>query len=413
MFFLLVGTSDAREWRNAEGKAIEAEILGLEQGSVIVQMPNKARAFLPLEKLSVTDQEWMRDWAKGKTAAQCMAPPLWPETVQQQEIHVKQLPQEGKNFFFRSPHYEFACDDAVSVSVMNDFATVAEGTVRLLEALPLHFPKSDGKTFYARIYSNRAGYERAGGPKGSAGVYMTANMRGDGVLLVPFASLGIEQFGGKNTKGYDYSATVLIHEMVHQATGAVLPLMPRWLAEGLAEYGANMTYRNGVFYFTERDRLQALHKRLDYYENVNRMAIAKNPGAVNRLPASWIMRPSDLLKKGDEAWNTAAKGRDAQIQIHRLYLSSMFLMYYYLHFADGGDARRIRVYFDELAQASRYINTDGREGHVPAGLVNDKRLTLIDVQKALVVPLIGNDAAATLDADFHKRFTALGFRIGD
>ena len=34
-----------------------------------------------------------------------------------------------------------------------------------------------------------------------------------------------------------------------------------------------------------------------------------------------------------------------------MYLSSMFLMYYFMHFADNDEARRIRVYFDHLAEA--------------------------------------------------------------
>ena len=132
------------------------------------------------------------------------------------------------------------------------------------------------------------------------------NMGGDGILLVPFESLGIEQFAGRNTKSYNYHATVLIHEMAHQATSDVLMLMPKWVAEGLAEYAGSMIYRNGVFYLGARERLQALHQRLDAYDKLTREEEARvlaspstrpaTAGTISttRLPESWIMRVESL-----------------------------------------------------------------------------------------------------------------------
>ncbi len=415
----------AREWKDTAGRAVAGDILGVESGNVVIQLPNKQRAALPLANLSETDLSWVRTWLKGKPRTQWLPAPVWPESVQQPEIHVQALAHDKRGYGFTSPHYDFNCDAEISASVMNDFATVAEGTVRLMQALPIHFPRAESRTFYARIYQNREGYERSGGPPGSGGVYMTADLSGQGVLLVPFESLGIEQFGGRNTKSLSYKATVLIHEMVHQSTAELLQLMPKWVAEGMAEYGANMTYRNGAFSLGERDRLQALRQRLEYYENINREVAAKAFAAPARtaagrtnntpvkLPAFWVMRPSELVTKDEIAWSTEGSGRASQIQLHRMYLSSLFLMYYFMHIADHAETRRLRVYFDDIAEMSLYLRTKGAQGNVPDELKTRSKISLKVIQDHFTGQLVGPDGLAALDADFHAKFTAMGFRIGE
>ncbi|MEI6535458.1 MAG: hypothetical protein WCN98_08975, partial [Verrucomicrobiaceae bacterium] len=265
-------------------------------------------------------------------------------------------------------------------------------------------------------------YERAGGPPGSAGVFIMGNMSGQGVLLVPFDSLGIEKFAGHNTKSYNYHSTVLIHEMAHQTTAELLPLMPKWVAEGLAEYAGNMIYRNGVFYLGPRERLQALHLRLDTYDKLSREQDAQvmaspsskpqpSAGATTvRLPESWIMRPSDLVKKTDRDWSTMVNGRAAHIQLHRMYLSSMFLVHYYLHMADNGEARRIRLYFDELARDAAWFRSQGRNGApAPAFLRRDSSIE--EIRSHYVRLLFSENELTALDADFRSKYIGLGFRI--
>lgn len=410
--------AQAREWKDVSGRAIEAEMLGVEQGNAVVLNASKLRVSLPLKKLSAADQEWVRQWTEGKSALQLFPSPAWPLTVQQPEVRVTGGAQKGVGFVFNSPHYEFRCDAEVSPSVMNDFATVAEGTLRLVYSLPVAFPTLEGKTYSARILQSEEAYARAGGPAGSGGVFI-ASMSGDGVLLVPFSSLGIEQFAGRNTKGYDYSATVLIHEMVHQATGELLTLMPRWVSEGLAEYAANTIYRNGVFYTGERDRILSLRQRLEGYDKLTRgngqtFAAPANGATGNgaaRTMESWIMRPSQLLSVSEAAWRTDVNSNAALIQVHRLYLSSMFMMHYYLHLADNGDARRIRLYFQELNKASTYFRTRGRDGSLPEELVRQKGLTIDEAQDVFLKHLYSPSDLQALDADFKARYNALGFRL--
>ncbi len=420
---LVLGTGlFAREWTDSAGRKIEAEILGIEQGSAVVMLIGKQRAALPVAKLSATDQVWLKEWAKDKSPAQQLPLPVWPETVLQPEIKLTGGKSKDGKFIFHSTHYDFACDAEVSASVINDFATVAEGTLRLIYSLPLRFPPLDGRTFGARICQSRSAYERAGGPPGSAGVFILGNMSGQGVLLVPFESLGIEKFAGQNTKSYSYRSTVLIHEMTHQTTAELLLLMPKWVAEGLAEYAGNMTYRNGVFYLGARDRVQALRQRLESYDKLSReqdaqvMASPSNkpPSPVNATPTrpleSWIMRPSELVKKTDRDWGTNVRSRAAHAQLHRMYLSSMFLVHYYLHMADNGEARRIRLYFDELTTDSTWFRAQGRNGEpAPSYLRSDSSIE--EVRSHYARLLFSENDLAALDADFRAKYIALGFRI--
>lgn len=420
---LFLGTSlTAREWKDSAGRKIEAEILGIEQGSAVVILSSKQRAVLPIAKLSSDDQAWLKNWAKGRSPAQQLPLPVWPETVSQPEIKLTGGKSKDGSFVFNSPHYQFDSDAEVSVAVMNDFATVAEGTLRLIYSLPLHFAPLESRSFGARICQSRTTYERAGGPPGSAGVFLMGNMSGQGVLLVPFESLGIEKFAGHNTKSYDYHSTVLIHEMAHQTTAELLPLMPKWVAEGLAEYAGNMIYRNGVFYLGARERLQALHMRLESYDKLTRekdarvMASPSSKLATSISPAplqfseGWIMRPSELVKKTDRDWTTNVNSRAAHIQLHRMYLSSMFLLHYYLHMADNGEARRIRLYFDELAIDSAWFRTQGRTCEPPPSFLR-RDSSIEEIRSHYTRHLFSDNDLTALDADFRAKYIGLGFRI--
>ena len=398
--FLASAALSAREWKNADGRTIEAEMLGMEKDRAIVVLPNKQRASLRARDLSVEDQNWIKQWAEGKSPLQILPPPPpWPANVQQPPIFVKGGAQQEGMFLFRSPKYEFVCDSEMSTAVMNDFATVAEGTIRLLYSLPVTLPSLEGKTFQARILRSRETYLRAGGPEGSAGVFITSG-RGDGVLLVPVESMGIVSFMGKNTKGNDYKATVLIHEMAHQITAELIPLMPRWMTEGIAEYAAMIPYRNGVFYLGERERVLAMRQRIEFYQQLTRMGVD--------FRGSWVMKPSELLRTPEGDWNTAVETHEAQIMLHRLYISSMYVVHYFMHLADNGDARRVRNYFHVLGDGALWLHSRGRQGSLPEEVERRNPDSLDEVRGIFLRSLFTQEELSTIDADFVARYRALG-----
>ena len=56
----------ARTWTDVSGRTVEAEILGVEQDKVVVQMAGRARGAIPMATLSANDQAWVKTWAEGK-----------------------------------------------------------------------------------------------------------------------------------------------------------------------------------------------------------------------------------------------------------------------------------------------------------------------------------------------------------
>lgn len=398
-WFFMASGSQAREWKSVDGRTIEAEMLGMEKDRVIVLLPNRQRASLGIHNLSLQDHDWLEAWCQGKSPLAILPPPAWPANVQQAGIHVKGGASVEGAFVFSSPHYEFSCDAEMSVSVMNDFATVAEGTIKLLHSLPITLPSLEGRKLQARILRSERNYLEEGGPEGSAGVFIS-NGRGEGVLLVPFESLGIVNFMGKNTKGDGYKATVLVHEMAHQITAELLPLMPRWMSEGLAEYAAMVPYRNGVFYLGERERILAMRQRIEFYQQLSRMGVTSQ--------GRWVMAPSELVNTPDAAWNTANEGPEAQKMQHRLYISSMYFTHYLLHLADNGDARRIRHYFHTVGDAAKWLRTRGKEGALPEAVSHNENISLDEVRAVFLQSLFSPEELAALDADFEARYRALG-----
>ncbi len=401
VLLLMGGTvSLAREWKNGDGRTLEAEMLGVERDRAVVMMPNRQRASLRIADLSPGDQVWIKEWSEGKSVLQALPPaPPWPANVQQAPIHVKGGASVEGGFVFSSKHYDFTCDEEMSPAVMNDFATVAEGTIKLLHSLPVKFPSLEGRTLQARILRSRENYAKAGGPEGSGGVFIS-NGRGEGVLLVPFESLGIVNFLGKNTKGDGYKATVLIHEMAHQITADLIPLMPRWMTEGIAEYAAMVPYRNGVFYLGERERVLAMRQRIEFYQQLTRAGVD--------FQGRWVMKPSELVNTPTEQWDTTRQGHDALIALHRLYISSMYFAHYLLHMADNGDARRIRNYFHVVGDGTLWLRTRGREGSLPEDVQKNDRASLEEIRAIFLHSLFTPDELKAIDADFDAKYRALG-----
>lgn len=100
------------------------------------------------------------------------------------------------------------------------------------------------------------------------------------------------------------------------------------------------------------------------------------------------------------------------IQLHRMYLSSMFLMHYFLHMADNGEARRIRIYFEELNRDAGWFRTMGRDGSPPPAFIT-RKTSIEDIHAHYTNILFSKDQLAALDADFSARYRLLGFRIPD
>jgi SLA1 homology domain 1, SHD1 len=394
-----------REWRDTEGRTIAASLLGIERGAVVLRLANGKRTAVELEKLSSADRAWIDQWRAGRSFEQILPPSAWPAVVTQPLPRIEGPSQDGAEFVFRTAHYRFIGDAELSMAAMQDFATVAEATWKLLETWPLAISRTADPPLIARIFRDRAGYEAAGGLPQTAGFFRQGFGR-QGALLVPFESLGIEAFHGRFTKGAHYHPRVLIHEMTHQIYAPLIALFPLWLNEGIAENAALLPYQNGSFRLDRDSLRQALRQRLDDYHR-------RDPGTTGAFgskdatPETWTM-PLDQLFDLDQT--DPSLGRATLLEKHRAYFTSLLVVFHLLHFDGDGEARRLRACIQQVAELR--FGPRRFERRPPDGWSDEDIASRDNIREKVTSLLLAGRAPAALQAEMLKRFGDFGVKLG-
>ena len=230
----------------------------------------------------------------------------------------------AREFFYRSPHFEFRCDARLGVNVIREFARIYETTFEAVKMLPLQLNPAPPDGFYVtRLFGEDAGYFEAGGLEGSAGCYVPMLNQ----VLVPLSSLGLKRVGSRYSLEGRGENHTLLHEITHQLlSGWDLPV---WLNEGLAEYIASAPYRPGRILFT--NRLSSITDYVKTYKDVSTRDY--------RMPS-----PVVFMEMEHSAWNHALASEDRDGV--RNYASALLLTWFFCHADDHGDGRHL---FDYLA----------------------------------------------------------------
>lgn len=252
-----------RVWTDDRGRKTKAILLKVEDDSVILQLPDGRKAHFPLAKLSKIDQAFIEkygldgheDEQGDELAEETSAQDLnwgasWPDRVSfkgDPEIATIKEDAEKKEFVYESANYRYNCDVRLSQSVVKGFAVLFEATEQFVRELPLAMnggKKQNGK-YQIFLFETEEDYNYAGGPPGSAGVFIG----GKNIVMVPLTSLGVRPVGSGYMLDRDKSSDTLPHELVHQltpepyfSTGAM-----GWFTEGIAEYVATTPYRSGSY----------------------------------------------------------------------------------------------------------------------------------------------------------------------
>lgn len=356
-----LGEETTRLWTSVGGQTVSAKMLGFEKGRVVLESAEKKRIVIGQEQLSKADWEFALQWKKGKTPREWLAPVHWPERVAHPaaEIAIKEGEDGGNRFLTRN--YEFVVDAELSKGMMQGLATTAEASLKWIDTLPLRFPERHSERFLARVFASRETYLAGGGRSDAAGYYVGGPIGKPGVLLVPAASLGADQFGEKIAIGVGFDTHVLIHEITHQATGDALPLLPRWLQEGLAEFVARTPYHEGVFDLSERALAEALRKRLKQMREIG--AGHDVVGAAGEWTRVTV--PLEKLMTEDAGdW----RGLSSLREVHRYYFTAYLLTAWLMRVDDGGQAIGVRVAFERVHDAVQFLLTQGQEGKWPVVL---------------------------------------------
>ncbi len=395
----------ARVWTHTDGRKLTAALLGIEFETVVLRSSEGAPLTMPLTQLSEGDQSFLRAWQRERLPEAALPPVVWPGEISAGTVALSAPVREEERWVMNTVNYHFICETELATSAVQDLASVGEATRRWLRAWPLPMPELPANTrAVARLFKNKASYEAAGGPVDSGGFFR--GRWGNGELLVPYESLGLEPNPNGNgyRKSLTFSPRTLVHEMTHQQMAPLLPLLPLWLSEGLAELAALPEYRGGKFRVSRELMLGRLRQRWEEYETRDPVTGAKSSTAP-RTPASAWTIPLETLCSLDETSPAWLRGTLADK--HRFYLTSLIVSYYFLYLEGDGQARRLRLYWQDLLQAQRYVATRGQSGNIPPGI--DPHLPAL--QEALTARLFGSQTLRALQVDLRKRCHAVGMRV--
>lgn len=182
----------------------------------------------------------------------------------------------SNNFIYTSP-VPLKADAQKTVARLCECAYAANKAIG--EVLPVRRPTADrgNKKFCVELQPTMEAYHAAGGPRGSAGVFLGARRstgqpptEADIVMdkvMIPFSSLGIGRSGGVEREDIDTHA--LVHELTHQQF--LLNTLPIWANEGWAEYvgyvpyvGEDLDFDRGFSLILHAAKQRAEHGALDF-----------------------------------------------------------------------------------------------------------------------------------------------------
>jgi len=387
---LCIGEEPTRMWTSAGGKTLSAKMMGFEKGRVVLEGAEKQRIVIGREQMAEGDWDFALQWKKGKTHRDWLAPVHWPERVAHPAAEIVAEDGEDRGLQFLSRNYEFVVDAELSKGMMQSLATTAEATLKWIDALPLRLPERQSERFFARVFASQETYLAGGGRADMAGYYVGGPIGKPGVLLVPAASLGAGKFGGKIGIGVGFDTHVLIHEITHQATGDALPLLPRWLQEGLAEFVSRTPYHEGVFDLSERSLAEALKKRLNQMREIG--AGHDAVGAAGEWTRVTV--PLEKLMADDAGdW----KGLSSLREMHRYYFTAHLLTAWLMRLDEGGQATGVRVAFERVHDAVRFLLTQGQEGRWPVALNPGEKLKAESVRQMVHEEILKGRTWAEVD----------------
>ncbi|MBK1831585.1 hypothetical protein JIN77_12665 [Verrucomicrobiaceae bacterium R5-34] len=253
----------ARTWTDVKGRSLEAEIVGKSDQTVDLKLSSGKTVTIKTATLSQKDREFVANWAPKTADKDALGGDIeryfsseWPRLISADVgMEIDESRGDEGEFIYTSPHYEFISNAELSKSVVKRFALLFEATYLYVKALPLGNSKAhvaSGQRYKIYLFEKMEQYYRAGGPVGSAGVFMG----GKEIIMVPFRSLGLIKGSSSWRVDYDRTNKTLPHEITHQITDREYYAQGArgWYTEGLAEYVAATPYRSGKFSVNAADR---------------------------------------------------------------------------------------------------------------------------------------------------------------
>ncbi len=371
----LAHAAEIRSWTDVQDRKTEAALVRVDGPNVILKLKDGREVPFPLAKLSAADVSYVE---KSRAPATSDKPAddrdktlnfaaPWPDLIKfSEDPEIKTVEENAgtKHFTYESANYRYVSDVRLSKSVVKGFAVLFEATHLYCRTLPLAIDggiKTEGK-LQIQLFEKIEDYTAAGGPKGSAGVFIG----GRNVVLVPLTSLGVRPVGSGYMFDHEKSSNTIPHELTHQLSpeGYFSKGAMGWFSEGIAEYVGNTRYRSGIF--NVRGNQKDLIEYVTGYGAKEKGGRAL--GKKIKMPALKTFMLEDYAT--------------FQEQPQLSYGCGLLMVIYFLHMDGDGDGKRIKAYLKALHE--------GQDG-----------------VKALDLLLDGRDFAK-LEADFVKAWSHKG-----
>ena len=361
LFCLLLASTafsaETRSWTDAQGNQTQAVLRGFDGGDVLLQNAAGKTLRVPLKNLSADDQGYIAlnistliDPSAATIATTpvpasvpVMAKMTWPTTLTAPDgltnADYVELQSKPGRHLYRSRRFEYVLHarDKLNPVVMKDVARVFEGTYELLSQSPLGVQAQPvNGYFHAELYQTMDMYHAAGGPRGSGGVYV----RDEKVFKVPLESLGLKLGTNGYTRDDNFELKTLVHEITHMMMHDILPLLPRWLIEGSAEYVECIPYKSGTF--RHSDLLGSVQRY-----NKDRLSGRYRFGGPPLDSIRNILRPPEAPRER-EGNTLFMPPRTSPVPQVAFYHSSMLLTYYFMHLDGDGKGTRLLKFLDAV-----------------------------------------------------------------
>lgn len=321
-----------RTWTSHTGRQLKARLVGIEGTTIDLRLSADGRVVkTSIDLLSEADRKYVEEW-KGMGFGTKVE--RWPNELRpMMNFSARTIGKTvDDEYLYTTPSFEFRCDVELQDSLIKEYSLVFEGTYYAIANLPLGLnPTPPENRFVVRLFKERSSYLNAGGPQGSAGVYMVKNRE----ILVPMESLGVRSVGRRvaiDRKNYD--SGTLVHEITHQVMYEWLEALPVWFVEGIAEYMSAVPFDDARFDFRN------IHEGLaEHLENEYRVEkTTKGEYLVDIAP------PEQLMAMSHQQWAAAvAAGQNASTN----YRSALMLVYYFIHLDGAGDGAPIVAYMHQ------------------------------------------------------------------
>ncbi|MBL9132147.1 MAG: hypothetical protein JNG86_13170 [Verrucomicrobiaceae bacterium] len=378
LFFLLTAALHAqatksRTWTDARGNQTQAALRGFEAGQVILQADAGKTIRVPIANFSADDQSFVVLHiaeivdpsaalpviaAGGKTPAsgsavvsapvtplkpmQVLSKPTWPQTLTAPDglTNADYVERESKqgHHVYRSRRFQYILHAyfPLNPALMKEVARVFEGTYELLSQSPwgVQAQPVDGY-FRAHLYDTMSAYYEAGGPKGSAGVYK----REERIFMAPLDSLGLKPGQNGYVKDENYEVKTLVHEITHMMMHDILPLLPRWLIEGTAEFTETIPYKSGTFKHADLAGSVKKYNALRFSDR-----IIRNGPPIESLRV--MLTPPRKMSAGGS--RTSFVTQTSPVPQMAFYHASMLLTYYFMHLDGDGKGTRLLKFLDAV-----------------------------------------------------------------